>query len=132
MRLQLAQDLALPPDAVTQTFGIVAVRGAGKSNTARRLAEQMHAAELPFVAVDPVGSWWGLRSSADGKSGGLEIPIFGGKRGDVPLERSAGNLIADLVVDKRLSCVLDLSQFDSEGSKKAFLLDFAMRLYRRN
>lgn len=122
----------LPADAVTQTFGILAVRGAGKSNTARRMAEQMYAAEMPFVAVDPVGAWWGLRSAQGGKSGGLSIPIFGGRHGDVPLERRAGNLIADLIVEKRLSCVLDLSEFDSEAAKKGFLLDFAVRLYRRN
>jgi uncharacterized protein len=81
--------------------------------------------------VDPVGSWWGLRSSSDGKSAGLEIPIFGGRHADVPLERTGGQLIADLVVDDRPSCVLDISEF-SEGDKIRFLIDFAERLYRRN
>lgn len=121
-----------PADAVTQTFGVLAMRGAGKSNAARRMAEQMHAASLPFVAVDPVGAWWGLRSAGGGKAGGIPIPIFGGRHGDLPLERGSGVLIADLIVEKRLSCVLDLSDFDSEAAKKAFLLDFAVRLYRRN
>jgi hypothetical protein len=122
---------ALPREAVTQTFGILAVRGAGKSNTAAVMAEEMFAAGLPFVVVDPVGSWWGLRSSGDGKGPGLPIPIFGGRHGDVPLEKLAGNMIADLVVDERLSCVLDCSDF-SEGDKIRFLIDFAQRLYRRN
>ena len=137
MKLVLGKDyggrpFALPADAVTQTFGILAMRGAGKTNTARRLAEQMFEAFLPFVAVDPVGSWWGLRSAGDGKSAGLPIPIFGGRHGDVPLERTAGAMIADLVAEKRLSCVLDLSDLDSEGAKKTFLLDFATRLYKEN
>ncbi|MFL5737325.1 MAG: ATP-binding protein, partial [Actinomycetota bacterium] len=83
------------------------------------------------VVVDPVGAWWGLRSSRDGKSEGLAIPIFGGYRGDVPLEPTAGKLIADVVVDERLSCVLDVSAFDSEGAKRRFLADFAERLFRR-
>ncbi len=117
---------------MTETFGILAARGAGKSNTAAVMAEEMFKAKLPFVVVDPVRAWYGLRSSADGKSPGLPIPIFGGRRGDVPLERGAGNLMADLIVDQRLSCVLDLSEFDSESSKKQFLLDFARRLYQRN
>ena len=65
--LRIAEGLALPSDAVTQTFGILAVRGAGKSNTGAVMAEEMARARLPFVVVDPVGSWWGLRSSGDGQ-----------------------------------------------------------------
>jgi len=129
--LKLADNLSLPLDAVTQTFGILAVRGAGKSNTAAVMAEQMFRSRLPFVVVDPVGAWWGLRSSADGQGPGLAIPVFGGRRGDVPLEKTAGNMIADIVVDERLSCVLDCAEF-SEGDKIKFLIDFAERLYRRN
>ncbi len=132
MKLQIAADCSLPPDAVTQTFGILAVRGAGKSNLAAVMAEEMFAAGLPFVVVDPVGSWWGLRSSGDGKSAGLSLPIFGGKHADVPLERGAGELVADLVVSKRLSAIIDLSTFDAEAPKKEFLLAFARRLYLKN
>jgi hypothetical protein len=131
-KLQVAETLTFPLQAVTETFGILAVRGAGKSNTAAVMAEEMFRCRLPFVVVDPVRAWFGLRSSADGKSPGLPIPIFGGRRGDVPLERGAGHLMADLIVDQRLSCVLDLSDFDSEGCNKTFLLDFARRLYQRN
>lgn len=130
--LQLGPKLALPLDAVTQTFGVLAVRGAGKSNLAAVLAEEMHAAGLPFVAIDPVGSWWGLRSNSDGKGPGLAIPIFGGEHGDVPLDRGSGEMLADLIAEKRLSCVVDLTSFDSEAAKKSFLLAFATRLYRKN
>ena len=130
-KLRVADGLALPADAITQTFGILAKRGAGKTNTAVVMAEEMHRAGLPFVVIDPVDAWWGLRSSADGKGPGLPIPVFGGKHGDVPLERTGGQLLADLVVDERLSCVLSLFEF-SEGDKTRFLIDFAERLYRRN
>ena len=130
-KLHISPDLAFPVEAVTQTFGILSVRGAGKSNCGAAMAEEMFRAKLPFVAVDPVGAWWGLRSSADGKGTGLAIPIFGGRHADVPLERGAGQVIADLVVDERLSCVVDVSEF-SEGDKIRFLTDFAERLYRRN
>jgi hypothetical protein len=130
--LQLSDDLALPADAVTETFALIAVRGAGKTNAARVMAEEMFAAGAPFVAVDPVGSWWGLRAGRNGKPGGIPIPIFGGEHGDVPLERGGGQLVADLIVDQNVSCVLDLSGFESEAAKRAFLLAFAQRLYHRN
>lgn len=131
--LTLAPGFHLPLTSVTATFGLLAVRGAGKSNTAAVMAEEMFDNGLPFVVIDPVGSWYGLRSGTDGtKVGGIPIPIFGGRHGDLPLERGAGELIADLVTAKRLSCVLDLSEFASEGDKKAFLLTFARRLYQKN
>src|SRR3954447_21040619 len=110
-QLHISPDLALPLDAVTETFGILAKKGAGKSNAAVVMAEEMYDAGVPWVAVDPKGDWWGLRSSGDGKGPGLPIVVFGGRHGDVPLEPTAGNLIADLVLAERLTCVLDVSEF---------------------
>ena len=131
--LTVGPKLTLPLEAVTSTFGLLAVRGAGKTNAARVLAEEMFAAGLPFVAIDPVGSWYGLRAGRDGTSkGGLPVFIFGGEHGDVPLTRGSGELVADVVVERRLACVVDLSGFDSEADRKYFLLAFARRLYQKN
>lgn len=131
-KLHIADNLSLPLDAVTQTFGILAMRGAGKTNTGRVMAEEMFKHKLPFVAIDPIGSWWGLRSSRDGNGPGLPIPIFGGRHGDVPLEKHSGKLMAELIAQKRLSCVLDVSEFEFESDKKQFLLDFALKLFKVN
>lgn len=131
--LEISTTLSLPTAAVTQRAALLAVSGAGKSNAARAMAEEFYKARLPFVAVDPKGDWWGLRAGRDGKpKGGLDVVIFGGEHGDIPLERGGGLLVADTIVDQRLSCVLDLSGFESETDKRAFLLDFAKRLYHRN
>jgi hypothetical protein len=131
--LDISPTLGLPLDSVTQRGALLAVSGAGKSNAARAMAEEFFAAELPFVAFDPKGDWWGMRAGRDGKpKGGLDVAIFGGRHGDVPLEPASGKLVADLVVDSRLSCILDLSQFESKAAFKRFLLDFTTRLYRRN
>jgi hypothetical protein len=130
-KLHLSSDFSLPDDAITQTFGILAVRGAGKTNCAVVMAEEMHRAGLAFVAIDPVGVWWGLRSTKDGKPSKIDVLVFGGPHGDVPLEKTGGTLVADLVVEQRLSAVLDLQEF-SEGDKIRFLIDFADRLYRKN
>jgi len=128
--LNISPDLKLPLDAVTQTFGILAVRGAGKSNAAVVMAEEMHKAGLHWVVIDPKGDWWGIRSAADGKGPGLPVVIFGGRHGDVPLEPTAGEMIADLVVDQRLNSVLDVSQF-TDGERNRFLAAFADRFYRK-
>jgi DNA helicase HerA-like ATPase len=128
--LTIAKDLRLPAEAVTQTFAILAKRGAGKTYTAAVMVEEMLKAGLPVV-VGPVGVWWGLRSSADGQQAGLPIVIMGGEHGDVLLDVGAGELIADVVVDEGLAVVLDLSQF-RKGEQTRFMTDFAERLYDKN
>lgn len=130
-KLNIGDGLALPLEAVTETFVILAKRGSGKTYTAAVLVEEMVAASLPVAVVDPVGAWWGLRSSADGKSDGLPFVIFGGDHGDVPLEETAGHLLADVLVDERVPAVLDLSALSKSASRR-FMADFLERLYHRN
>jgi uncharacterized protein len=108
--LHISRDLGLPLDAITETFAILAKRGAGKSNAAVVMAEEMYDAGLPWVAIDPKGDWWGVRAAGDGKNPGLEVVVFGGQHGDVPLEPTAGRLVADLIVESRITCVLDVSE----------------------
>jgi uncharacterized protein len=128
--LRVSPDLALPLDAITQSIALLAVRRAGKSNAAAVLAEEMHHAGLPWVAIDPKGDWWGLRSSKDGTGPGLPIPIFGGLHGDMPLLPEAGHLIAELIADENLTCVLDVSEFASKAAQMRFLTDLGERLFR--
>src|SRR5262245_17774829 len=115
--LHLSADFSLPADAVTQKFAFLARSGAGKTYAATKLAEEMYAAHSQFVALDPVGVWYGLRLASDGRGPGLPIPVFGGEYGDLPLEPSAGALIADLIVDRGISVVLDVSSF-RKGQRK--------------
>lgn len=129
--LRIAKNLKLPDEAVTQTFAILAQRRKGKTYTANVIAEEMVAAGIPWVALDPTGAWWGLRSSPDGKSPGLPVYVFGGDHGDLPLERTAGKMIADLVVDHPGWYVLDFSHLESKEAERQVATDFAERFYRR-
>jgi hypothetical protein len=128
--LQVAPGLALPEDVVTQTLAILAKRRVGKSNAGVVLAEELYAAGLPFVAIDPKGDWYGIRSSGDGNSPGLPIPILGGLFGDVPLTPESGQLIAELVVGSNVSCIIDVSNFASDAERTRFLTDFGQHLFR--
>jgi DNA helicase HerA-like ATPase len=129
--LSISKKLSLPAEAVTETFALLAKRGAGKTYTAAVLVEELLKAGLHVAVVDPVGVWWGLRSSADGQHDGLPIVIMGGDHGDLPLEVGAGEMIADVVVEEGLSVVLDLSHF-RKGEQTRFMTDFAERLYHKN
>ncbi|SRR5579883_173809 len=130
-KLRIADGLSLPLDAVTQSFGVLAKRGAGKSYLASVLAEEMLKAGQQILAIDPTGAWHGLRSSADGKGPGFPVVILGGEHGDVPLEESAGEVIATAVVRHRFPAVLDLSLF-RKGQLIRFMVTFAETLYRLN
>lgn len=129
--LKIAKGLALPVDFATKTAAILAQRRKGKTYTANVLAEEFAKAGQPWVALDPTGAWWGLRSSADGKREGIEVLVVGGQHGQLPLERSAGKVLADLVVDEPGFYVFDLSAFESKAAEREFATAFAERLYRR-
>jgi len=84
------------------------------------------------VAIDPTGAWHGLRSSADGKKAGYPIVVFGGDQKDVlPLEETAGEVIARAIVECGFSAILDLSEL-SENAKRRFATSFAETLYHLN
>jgi DNA helicase HerA-like ATPase len=127
--LKLADNLKLPVDVVTQTIAILAKRRAGKSYTMRRLTEQLFNAGQQIVLVDPKGDQWGIRSAADGKAPGLPVVILGGERADVPLEASSGEVVAKLVVEERVSALLDLSLF-RKHEVATFMTGFLENLYR--
>lgn len=129
--LRIGIGLTLPAEAVTQTFGIIAKRGVGKTYCALVMVEEMLEAGLTAIVADPVGVCWGLRSGADGKTPGYPILILGGEHGDVPLESTAGEVVADFLITERQSAVLDLSLF-RKGEQVRFMADFAERLYHRN
>lgn len=128
MTIKLARGFHLPDDAVTETFAILAIRGVGKTYTGKKMAEEMLTAGFQVVIIDPVGVWWGLRSSADGSDAGLPVVVFGGDHADVPLEATAGELVADLVIEERISVVLDLSHL-RKGQQVSFMVAFSERLY---
>jgi hypothetical protein len=129
--LKISDELSLPVDAVTQAVGWLGRRGSGKTYGATKLAELLQGANAQFVAIDPVGVWWGLRLAANGKDPGLDIPIFGGLHGDIPLEATAGAMLADVIVDRGISAVLDVSQFEADADRTRFATDFAARFFHR-
>jgi len=130
-KLEVASNLHLPLEFVTETQAILAMKRVGKTYTASVEAEELLKLGQQIVVVDPTGAWWGLKSSADGKSAGFSIPVFGGEHADVPLEEHAGAVIAQAVIEHRFSAILDLSLL-RKGAMKRFMASFLDELYHRN
>lgn len=129
--LKIGKGFSLPLEAVTQTFAILAKRGVGKTYTGAVMAEEILGASQQIVIADPIGVWWGLRSSADGKSDGFKIVVFGGEHADVPLEENSGEIIAGATIENGFSAILDLSLL-RKGAQVRFMTAFAEALYRLN
>jgi hypothetical protein len=111
-------------------------RGMGKTNFGSVLAEELSKCRLHFSIIDPMGVWWGLQSSKDGKGPGIPVLLLGGIRGDIPIEPTAGSICADLVVDENVNVVIDISRHAngkawSKGEKIRFVTAYTLRLYER-
>jgi hypothetical protein len=130
--LKLADNLKLPADeAITQKYGFIGRSGSGKSYASMRLAELFLEAGSQVIALDWVGIWWSLRLAANGKDVGFpNVYIFGGEHADVDLPPESGALMADLVVDKHISVVLDVMHF-RKAERTRFATAFAEQFFHR-
>lgn len=131
-RLHLADGLRLPADeAATQKYGFIGRSGSGKSYAAMKLAELFLQSGAQIIALDWVGIWWSLRLAVDGKQPGFEhVYIFGGEHADVDLRPESGALMADLIVDKHISVVLDVMHF-RKAERTRFATAFAEQFFHR-
>lgn len=135
-KLQISPDLALPTEAVTQTVVVYGGKGMGKTNFGSVFAEELYAAGQRFSVLDPMGVWWGLQHGRARGESGLEVLLLGGIHGDLPIEPTAGEVVADLVADESISVVVDISRRAdgrawSKAEKIRFVTAYMTRLYER-
>ena len=136
MKLHISKELALPRDTVTSTIAVFGGKGMGKTNLGSVLVEELTRNSLKWSALDPLGVWWGVRHSGDGKGPGIECVVLGGAHGDMPIEPGGGTVVADLVVDEPGNVVVDFSrrpsgEMWSVSEKVTFVRDYAKRLFQR-
>jgi hypothetical protein len=130
--LRISRSLSLPIDTVGESTAILAKKGAGKSNTAKVIVEEtLDHGGVQVIVLDPIGHWWSLRAGADGKpKGGYTVAVFGGMHGDLPLEPTAGRVLAQTAVESGQSMILDVSSLDSDGAMQRFAYEFGEELYK--
>ncbi|MDZ4228257.1 MAG: DUF87 domain-containing protein [Candidatus Levybacteria bacterium] len=123
--------IQIPINACTKTFAILAKRGAGKTYTGAVMAEEFHKNNIPFVVIDPIDVWWGLRLDKDGKGKGLPVVVFGVQHEDILLNRDMGRKIAQAVVKENVSCVINTFGLP-KSAQRHLLAEFADELLNIN
>lgn len=116
---------------VTSTQAIIARKRSGKSYTADVEGEEMLKHKQQIGIVDPTGAHYGLRASADGKSEGYAIVVFGGDHADAPLDWRAGREMALAFIKHGFSAIWDISNFDTE-EQIVFVNDLCRELLKSN
>ena len=124
------QRFAIPQKATEQHIIVLGKTRSGKSSAMRGgFVEPLLDRGLPVCIIDPKGDWWGLKSSADGKSEGYPVVIFGGDHADVPINEHSGGPVAELVAKGNRPCIIDLGGW-MVGARTRFFVDFASTLFR--
>lgn len=121
----------IPDKALAQHIAVLGKTGSGKSYAIRGVVEQLLDEEARCCVIDPTGTWWGLKSSATGKSGGYPVVIFGGTHADLPLGAAHGEALAEAIGTSSTPAILDTSQM-KVGERTRFFADFADALVRKN
>jgi len=119
----------LPQAIFKQHISVLGKTGSGKSSALRLMVERLLDDKLPVCIIDPKGDWFGLKSSATGKSAGYPVVIFGGERADVPLNAHSGKAVAELIATGNRPAIIDLGGW-MVGERTRFFIDFASTLFR--
>lgn len=125
-----ADGFRMPIDIVTEKLAFLGRTGSGKTYAAMKLAEEMLRHRAQVGAIDPVGVWHGLRVPRVRNGRAFDVVVFGGLHGDLPLQPQAGALIADVIADRHLSFVLDISQLIASEQQR-FAKAFAEQFFQR-
>jgi hypothetical protein len=121
----------IPSRALEHHLAILGKTGSGKTTAAKAGVEQILDAGGRVAVLDPTGAWWGMKSSATGKSAGYPFVIFGGSHADFPLGATHGEAIAEIVGTSNTPAIIDTSQLKVSERTRLFT-DFADAIMRKN
>lgn len=127
--------LPFPERVLHQHMAFLGKTGAGKSSAMRVVFEHLLEKKRRVAIVDPKGDWWGLKSSADGKSAGFPVITFGNFKNpratDVPINHTSGAHVAELIAKGNRPCVIGFRGW-MPGQLLKFWLDFAPAIFNMN
>src|SRR5271163_719488 len=106
----MAYSRPVPDVALDADIAILGKKGRGKTFTAKGLVERLLTLGRRVLVLDPLSVWWGLKASADGKSPGYPIAVFGGPKADISIAPTSGHALGQLLAGAGISAVLDMGE----------------------
>lgn len=126
-KLKISDTLSLPADLGDRKIAVLAQSKAGKTYGLGDILEELYLAQRPFIAIDPANNLWGLRAKPDGTPSDFDVVVIGGDHADIPLEKDAGERIAEALLADPVCAVIDVS-FESKNVTRKFVTDCCNRL----
>ena len=127
----MSEEHVLPDEALDADIAILAKKGAGKTYTAKGIVERLLDDGARVLILDPLSTWWGLKSSADGERPGYPIAVFGGPHGDMALSESMARPLADLIAKNNFPAIMDIA-FMKKAEQQRFTRDLLEELFAKN
>jgi len=115
--LQIGDGLSISAvEYASRANAILGIRDSGKTTTAKKIAEELFDAGIPFFAFDPSGRWRFMRSPAmvrsvghAGREGrGFPVVVLGGAQPDLPLDPEKAHEVVRAAMRAGVSLVIDL------------------------
>lgn len=129
--IDIGPDLRLPLTLARERKAILGMSGSGKTNLLFLLFELYAKAGIHVGLIDPMAIAWGLAFSATGKANDLPVVILGGDKADLPVVAGRARELADVVLERRINFVLDLSDLRPGMDTEAFVSDFVSQIHTR-
>lgn len=107
------KEFRVPIDLIGHKNAVIGKSGCGKTCAVAVIEEELLRKGQPFAVLDTVGVHLGLRSFKDGRPTNYPIVVFGGKRGDLPIndkEVGFGARLAEIIYSAKFAVVIDLSR----------------------
>lgn len=128
-------NLCLPSKILDQHLVVLGKTGAGKSSALRHIVEHLLDQKKRVCIIDPKGDWWGIKSSADGKSAGYPVIAFGDfkteKASDVPINQQSGKHVAELITSGNRPAIIGFRGWMTSHMVQ-FWIDFASAIFNAN
>ena len=125
----MAKKYVIPEVAFAGDIAILGRKGMGKTHAAMTMVAHLIETGRQVVIIDPISSWWGVKHSADMKSAGLPVVLFGQQRADVEINVEMGETVAKFVLGTRHSLLIETGHLIHDDAI-VFMSDFLSTLFR--
>lgn len=127
LKLRLSENYVIDTDDYRKEglrIGILAASGAGKSNVAADIVEDVLDQKGQTIVIEPISEWHTLKARYN------NVVTIGGEFQDLPLEPDFAKEYVHSSLDSGINLVVNISDLEEEAEQRKFVADFLWNLYR--